>query len=356
MRYLSDSDVSQMMGIGYLGEVRQGPDGQLYQYVQGVDGLGNPVGGFWSRVKRGIKSFAKRALPIAQQFAPLIPIPGAAAALTAAAPFLRQAGFAGDDGIDGLYEAPDGNVYQVQGLADDDGMQGLGEAEINQMMGLGYIGEIRQGPDGNLYQFMQGMDGLGNIGGFWSKLRKLGRKALQYHPVKMALTAASPYIKKALPVIQQVASVIPGGQAAMTAAAPVLKEAGIGGCNCGQNYAGQPLQGFAGDDDLNGIDADDDLQGLDADEELQGFGDGGELYGFADDDDLRGMDADDDLNGFAADDDLQGFEDDMEMQGIDGYVRQSGMNGLDRYEPEQPPQTRWHSPPAQAPDVWKPLW
>ena len=40
MRYLSEDQVTQMMGIGYLGEVRQGPDGNLYQYVQGVDGLG----------------------------------------------------------------------------------------------------------------------------------------------------------------------------------------------------------------------------------------------------------------------------------------------------------------------------
>ena len=30
-----------MMGVGYLGEVRQGPDGAHYQYVQGVDGLGH---------------------------------------------------------------------------------------------------------------------------------------------------------------------------------------------------------------------------------------------------------------------------------------------------------------------------
>ena len=52
MRYLSEDQVTQMMGIGYLGEVRQGPDGNLYQYVQGVDGLGNPIGGIWSRLKR----------------------------------------------------------------------------------------------------------------------------------------------------------------------------------------------------------------------------------------------------------------------------------------------------------------
>ena len=75
MRYLSEDQVTQMMGIGYLGEVRQGPDGNLYQYVQGVDGLGNPIGGFWSRVKRWTRRAVRRALPYVQQFAPLIPRP-----------------------------------------------------------------------------------------------------------------------------------------------------------------------------------------------------------------------------------------------------------------------------------------
>ena len=55
MQNLREDQVTQMMGIGYLGEVRQGPDGNLYQYVQGVDGLGNPIGGFWSRVRRGLR-------------------------------------------------------------------------------------------------------------------------------------------------------------------------------------------------------------------------------------------------------------------------------------------------------------
>ena len=73
MRYLGEDDVTHMMGIGYLGEVRQGPDGELYQYVQGVDGLGNPIGGFWSCLKSRVKKFVGRALPIAQRVAPFIP-------------------------------------------------------------------------------------------------------------------------------------------------------------------------------------------------------------------------------------------------------------------------------------------
>jgi hypothetical protein len=31
MRYLGQDEVTQMMGIGSIGEVRRGPDGNLYQ-------------------------------------------------------------------------------------------------------------------------------------------------------------------------------------------------------------------------------------------------------------------------------------------------------------------------------------
>jgi len=32
------------------------------------------------------------------------------------------------------------------------------------------------------------------------------------------------------------------------------------------------------------------------------------------------------------------------------------MSGLEAFVPQQPPQTRWHVAPAQAPEVWKTLW
>ena len=44
MRYLGEHELTQVMGIGRYGEVREGPDGRLYQWVQGVDGLGKPIG------------------------------------------------------------------------------------------------------------------------------------------------------------------------------------------------------------------------------------------------------------------------------------------------------------------------
>jgi hypothetical protein len=46
-----------------------------------------------------------------------------------------------------------------------------------------------------------------------------------------------------------------------------------------------------------------------------------------------------------------------ELQGLaQGYVRDAGTSGLEAYLPEQPPQTRWFAPPAQPPEMWKPLW
>jgi hypothetical protein len=322
MRYLGEDDATRMMGVGYLGEVRQGPDGSLYQYVQGVDGLGNPVGGFWSRLRRRVKSVVGRALPFAQRVASFIPGPygtAVATALKAATPILQQAGVAGHEGLGALYEAPDGSLYQVQGLAEDDELRGIGEGEINHMMGIGYVGELRQGPDGAVYQYVQGVDGLGNLTGWWSKWTSRARRAIQ----------------RALPIAQQVASVIPGGTAALTAATPILKEAGVAG------YGGAGALHQAPDGTLY---------------QMQGLSDDDELRGLDEDEELRGLDEDEELRGIDEDDELRGVAEDPELQGIDGYVRQDGVSGLERYEPEQPPQTRWHVAPSQQPKIWKRAW
>lgn len=131
MQYVSEDQATQMMGIGYLGEVRQGPDGNLYQYVQGIDGLGNPIGGFWSRLKRVARSAVRKALPIAQRFAPFIP--GGAAALTVATPFLKQAGVAGYQGLD--------EDDELRGLAEDEELRGLDEDE--ELRGIDEDEELR---------------------------------------------------------------------------------------------------------------------------------------------------------------------------------------------------------------------
>jgi hypothetical protein len=234
MRYLGEDDLTQVMGIGYLGEVRAGPDGNLYQWVQGVDGLGNLVG-FWSALKRRARKLARRALPFAQRFAPFIP--GGAAALTAATPFLRQAGITGYGGLGALYQAPDGSLYQVQGFAEDDELRGYGE-----------------------------------------------------------------------------------------------------------------------DDELRGYGEDDELRGFAEDDELRGFAEDDELRGYGEDDELRGFAEDDELRGFAEDDELRGFAEDDELRGMDGYVLQDGMSGLEKFVPDEPARTRWFVPPTQPPEVWRPLW
>ena len=132
---------------------------------------------------------------------------------------------------------------------------------------------------------MQGVDGLGNLTGFWSKLRKLASRVAKYHPAALASV-------RALPIAQQVASVIPGGTEALTAATPILKEAGVAGYGgLGALYQAPDgtvyqMQGLSDDDELRGLDEDEELRGLDEDEELRGF---------AEDDELRGLDEDEQL-------------------------------------------------------------
>jgi hypothetical protein len=248
----------------FFGEIAEAVDGNLYQWVQGVDGLGSPFG-FWKRIKR----LAKRALPIVQRIAPFVP--GGAAALTAATPFLKHAGIAGLGDVGALYAAPDGSLYQVQGVDDADSIDGFADDDLN-------------------------------------------------------------------------------------------------------GFADDELQGFA-DDDLNGM-ADDELRGLEADDELNGYGEGEDLNGFAAGDELYGIGAEPDLSGFAAmdpidgvdadelngyaADDLDGFADD-ELNGfadderVSGYVRDGRINGIDGYRADGPATTPAFSPAQNAP-MWAPLW
>jgi len=343
MRYLGQDELTQVMGIGNLGEVRQGPDGNLYQWVQGVDGLGNPIG-FWRGLRRRLRRFVRRALPIVQQFAPLIPGVGpAVAALRAATPLLRQAlpivqqvapfipGAA--PAAAALTTAMPAEAAAAPEEAATAGW-GLGQDELTQVMGIGNLGEVRQGPDGNLYQWVQGVDGLGNPIGFWRKLRR--------------------FVRRAVPIVQQFAPFIPGGAAALTAAMPVLRQAGVAGYHgLGALYQAPDgmlyqVQGLAQDEELRGFAEDEELRGLAEDEELRGL---------AEDEELRGMAEDEELRGFAEEEELRGFAEDEELRGLDqGYVREGTPTGLEAYVPEQPTGTRWFVPPAQPPEMWKPLW
>jgi hypothetical protein len=277
-----------VQGVGCPGGC-QGTDGQLYEWVQGVDGLGTPVG-FW-RPKPGVE-------------------PGA--------PYVRNA-------------AP-------------------------------FLGHVAQAADGQLYQWVQGVDGLGTPFGFWKRLKRLA--------------------KRALPIAQRLAPFVPGGAAALTMATPLLRQAGIAGLGeVGALYAAADgslyqLQGIGADESVDGLEddelrglSDDEVQGLEADEELRGFGAGDDLNGMGAEPDLDGFAATEPLDGIGADeldlsaasDDLDGLADD-ELQGMadddptmSGYVRDAGMSGVEGYLPDAAPQTPQFSPAPNAP-MWAPLW
>jgi hypothetical protein len=255
-------------------------------------------------------------------------------------------------------------------------MRYLSESEAMQMSGIGEVGDIVQGSDGHLYEWVEGIDGLGNPVGLWKRLRRLAR-------------AAQPLLQRALPIARKIAPFVPGGAAVLTAAAPILKQAGIEGyggigalyeASDGTVYQMQglserdELQGFLADEELSGLEQDDELRGLEEDEELRGLSQEEELRGLEADEELQGLeaeeelsgvDADEELNGvgdeepqgIAADDDLQGMDDDDPLSGLEqGYVRQDGVNGIEAYVPQQAPATRWFKAPGEAPDMWKPLW
>jgi hypothetical protein len=356
MNYLGEDELTQVMGIGQLGEVRNGPDGHLYEWVQGIDGLGNPVG-FWKKLRRRLRRLARKALPIARQFAPLIPGvgPAVAAGLTKINPLLRQAGVAGYDGIGALYQSPDGTMYQMQGLAEDEDLQGfaeyedlrgLAEDELTQVMGIGQLGEVRPGPDGHLYEWVQGIDGLGNPIGFWKKLRRRLRRLA----------------RKVLPIARQFAPLIPGVgpkvAAGLTMINPLLRQAGVAGYDgIGALYQSPDgtvyqMQGLAEDEDLRGVAEYEDLRGLAEDEELRGYIRDPRLQGLAEDEDLRGLAEEEDLRGleqwYPQQDAMNGFEQD--------YSQPESINGMEAFVPEQPPSTRWFSAPGQAPKMWEAPW
>lgn len=187
------------MGVGsYIGEIREGPDGALYQWEEGVDGFGNPIG-FWKflkKVGRAVRKFTR--IPIVRRLLP------AAAGL-----------------IPGIGPAAAAGVMAAQRA----GILGLGQIDP-EIMGIGnYIGEIREGPDGELYQWEEGVDGFGNPVGFWKALRRVGRVAGRFirGPVGRALVHTAteylpaPYRAATRRAIQQVAAGRPR-QALRTAA------------------------------------------------------------------------------------------------------------------------------------------
>lgn len=142
------------------GEVRLGDDGRLYQWVQGYDGLGDPVG-FWSLLpgiaKTVLPMVASRVVPRLRRFlAPAVrPAPVVRRAPVAPPPVTQQdpqvpvPDDTGEDltGFAALYQAPDGGLYQMPGVGDDE-LYGSDEldGDDDELRGTeGYVREPRGG-------------------------------------------------------------------------------------------------------------------------------------------------------------------------------------------------------------------
>jgi hypothetical protein len=209
--------------------------------------------------------------------------------------------------------------------------------------GIGYLGEVRLGGDGHLYQWSEEIDGLGNVVGSWRRLRRLGRR------IRKGVRRVA---RRALPIAERVAAAIPHPKAKAVAAGirrarPILRQAGLSDPNgLGALYE-------APDGSIYQVDG---IGDLTQDEELYGLGQDEELYGLADNEEFEGIGEDEELYGLYEDEEFEGIGEDEELYGLEGYIREDGVNGLEGYMKEEPPTTRMFVRPAQAPDIWRPLW
>ena len=197
MRYLGEDEA-----MGYVGELYEDLDGQLYGWVEGVDEWGDPIGS-WHGLSQ-----------------PEVPALG---------------------GLGALYAAPDGTVYQVQGLA------------AEEAAGGGQPGPRAQGP-----RRPPGRPGPGGKGG--APRKKKGG-----------------FFKKLLPIAKFAAGLIPGAGAVARAGIDVAEKAltkpgvaGLGALYAAPDGTVYQVQGLEAED-LDGLYADEELRGFAADEELRDF-------------------------------------------------------------------------------------
>jgi len=331
MRRLNANEVSELSGLGYVSEVHESPDGNLYEWIDGVDERGASIG-FW------------QGLPEVQVDAPAL------------------------GGVGALYEASDGSLYQVHGFAEGEdepadaaaapeGGADDGGAEGAPKMGPGHPGEIRVGPDHKHYRWVVGVGPAGKRVGFWRRLHP--RAHPQAHPRPMArphpqpAAAAArrhhappqpgrrrkPLLARILPIAKAVTSLIPGVgpavAAGLTVATPLLKKAGVAGDDrLGALYAAPDgslyqVQGFS--DDVAGAFA--------ADGDLDGFGVDPEPASLLGDEDLRGVMITEPTN--------------AQLQ---EYLPQDRVGGLAAYVPDPPRRARTDEHPREQPELFKPLW
>ena len=342
MRHLIGDDANEMSGFGDVAAVHEGPDGNLYEWVEGLSAWGEPVG-FW----QGLSEVA------------VVPEPPALGA---------------------LYQASDGSLYQMHGLgeeeqeakaeeppADDGDDEAAAPAKVK--MGPGKPGEIRVGPDGKRYRWVMGVGPGGKRTGFWRRLRPRPRGRPPAPQVRRAAPggpprpgprpAASggrkrkPFLKRLLPFAKAAASLIPipgagaivrGGLTLADKAFTKKQVAGIAGLGALYQAADGSLYQVQGidEDDLNGFADRDAIDGISASTDLDGFGR----------DDIEGIDAGSDVEGWG-DPIAPHIEGD---DAFDGYVREPRPSTLQAYVPDKPPQTRAFDPTREPPDNWKPIW
>ena len=194
----ANTDMTQVMGIGsYMGEIRQGPDGQLYEWVHGVDGLGNPIG-IWKTLKKVARGALKTLIPASikgaarsvcgtiNQLGPIVQsIPPAAPYYAAASGFCKVMRKVGIAGINEEPEAAAASVpaptrsmaRRVCGFIDKLGRivrfippvagpyQGLTKlcGALRQAGVAGVGDEVMEGPDGQLYEVVEGIGEFGEV-------------------------------------------------------------------------------------------------------------------------------------------------------------------------------------------------
>jgi hypothetical protein len=346
MRHLHADDERNLSGFGDVADVHEGPDGNLYEWVEGLSAWGEPVG-YWQGLSEvGVDA---RAAEVA--------------------------------GLGALYEASDGSLYQIRGLdeeaekeeaeeqADAKAPAGDGGGDTPKVkMGPGRPGEIRVGPDGKRYRWVLGVGPGGKRTGFWRRLRPrpAGGAPGAARPRPRAAAGPrpgpgrpgaggrkrKPFLKRLLPLAKVAASLIPipgagqivkGGLTLADKAftrKPAAGVHGLGALYQASDGSVYQVQGLA-DEDLNGLDADD-LNGLAADSDLDGVGA----------QDFEGVDEGADIQGWGDAPDARIEGDDA----LDGYVKDAPCCGLHAYVPDQPAETRMFDATREPPAVWKPTW
>jgi hypothetical protein len=326
MRHLSESEGTQMMALGYVSELYEDPDGNLYGWIEGVDERGNPIGSC-----QGLSQPEVSAL----------------------------------SGLGALYEAPDGTMYHVQGLADEEAADAKAESAEPEQSAESEAPPATESGEPSRPRPFQRRRPIA-----WGRRRPLYFRhrrpvARPGGPgVRRGRPGRGGFFKKLLPVAKLASRFIPipgagaAVRAGLTLASKLGTRKGVGGLGAlyaapdgtvyqVQGLAEQELEGPYEEQAVHGFAEDEELRGLAQDEELRGFGQEEELHGFAEEEELRGV----------GQEELQGVAQNEELQGLDqGYVREDTVSGMEAYVPAEPAKTRWFTEPDEPPELWKPLW